>query len=248
MAIELRSIGVNVSWAPLADVHSSPTNPVIGTRAFGSDPEDVARKAVTFARALMDHGVLGCAKHFPGHGDTTTDSHHELPTVDLPLDLIRRRELPPFQALIDIDIPFVMTAHILFPQIDPVCPATLSPRIVDGLLRETLGFNNVVLGDDLDMKAIAPLFGATETVAHAMNAGCDMFCIARFPDGTSERPIELAKNMATCLTRRLITEDRLFTSFERIKRIASSRLQRSVVSPLSADVFARHGALRDELA
>jgi len=247
MAIELRSIGVNVSWSPLADVHSNPANPIIGTRAFSGEPEDVARKAVTFARALMQHGVLGCAKHFPGHGDTSTDSHHELPTVDLPLEVIRRRELPPFQALIDIDIPFVMTAHILFPQIDPVLPATVSPRILGGLLRDQMGFDNIVMGDDLDMRAVSHLFESTDAVAQAINAGCDMLCVARFPDGTSERPIDLAKNMAACLTKRLITEDRLFESFTRINRIASTRLQRSVVTQLSDEVFTRHAALCQEL-
>lgn len=247
MAIELRSIGVNVSWAPLADVHSNPANPVIGTRAFSGDPTDVAHKAVVFARALMDHGVLGCAKHFPGHGDTSTDSHHELPTVDVPFEVLRERELTPFQALIDIDIPFVMSAHILFPQIDPVRPATLSPKILGDILRGRMGFNNVVIGDDLDMRAVAHLFSSYDTVAHALNAGCDMFCVARFPDGTSERPIELAKNMAACLTRRLITEDRLFESFTRINRVATNRLKPSVVTPLEDEIFARHAALRDEL-
>ncbi|MFM1847679.1 MAG: hypothetical protein RL417_1153, partial [Pseudomonadota bacterium] len=163
IGIELASIGVNVDWAPLADIHSNPTNPVIGDRSFGSDPEMVGRYAVSFAQGLMSHGVLGCAKHFPGHGDTTVDSHLELPTLDLSAEELRNRELRPFRALIDIDIPFVMTAHILFPKIDPRFPATLSKKILGSLLRDGMGFQNIVIGDDLDMKAIAERFQASET-------------------------------------------------------------------------------------
>ena len=246
MAAELKSIGVNVDWAPLADIHSNPTNPVIGARAFGEDPEDVARKAVAFAEALMQNGILGCAKHFPGHGDTAVDSHHELPTVERSLDEIKERELIPFRAMIDIDIPFVMTAHIVFPKIDPKFPATLSEKILGGILRDTLGFTNVIIGDDLDMKAVAHRFQSNETVGLAMNAGCDMFCIARFPDGASDRPLHLAKSMAICLTKKLLSEETLFKSFTRIKKIADNRLGPSIVAPLGEDVFERHEQLRDE--
>lgn len=248
IGLELRSIGVNVDWAPLADIHTNPTNPVIGRRSFGGDPEFVARTAVSFAQAMMAEGVLGCAKHFPGHGDTAVDSHHELPTLELTGEELKNRELVPFRALVDIDIPFVMTAHIVFPKIDPRFPATLSERIVGGMLRDGMGYRNVIITDDLDMKAVAARFDASDTVGLAMNAGCDMYCIARFPDGKSDRPLHLAKGLATSLTKKLITEDRLFQSFERINRIASTRLQRSIVTPLSADVFEAHTQLKTELA
>jgi beta-N-acetylhexosaminidase len=247
IGIELRSIGVNVDWAPLADIHSNPTNPVIGDRSFGSDPETVGRQALSFAQALMAQGVLGCAKHFPGHGDTSVDSHLELPTLDLTTEQLKHRELIPFRALVESDIPFVMTAHILFPKIDPRFPATLSPRILGELLREGMGFRNVIIGDDLDMKAIAQRFDANDTVALAMNAGCDMFCIARYPDGTSERPLHLARSMASCLAKKILTEERLFESFERIRRIAA-RLTPSVVTPLDGAVFTAHARLKAELS
>lgn len=247
IGVELRSLGVNVDWAPLADIHSNPANPVIGDRAFACDPEFVGRHAVSFAQAMMAEGVLGCAKHFPGHGDTAVDSHLELPTLDRTVEELKNRELLPFRALIDIDIPFVMTAHIVFPKIDPGIPATLSTRLIDGLLRGDLGFQNIVVTDDLDMKAIAGRFELPDVATKVMNAGCDMFCIARYPDGSSDRPLAIARALATSLLKGRITEQRLFESFARISRIAATRLRGSSTSLLDDSTLQRHQQLLVEL-
>ncbi len=177
MAAELTSIGVNFILAPVCDIDSNPANPVIGDRSFGRDAETVIAAAGDFLRGLTDGGILGCAKHFPGHGDTDVDSHHALPRLDLAVEALAERELLPFKALIAAGVPAIMTAHILFPQIAGETPATLAPEILIGLLRQKLGFNGVIVSDDLGMKAIAPWFDAPEAAPKALAAGCDLLCI-----------------------------------------------------------------------
>lgn len=177
MAAELTGIGVNFILAPVCDIDSNPGNPVIGDRSFGRDAETVTGAARAFLRGLTDGGILGCAKHFPGHGDTDVDSHHALPRLNLDTEALAARELRPFQALIAAGVPAVMTAHILFPKIAGTTPATLAPEILTGLLRQKLGFDGVIVSDDLGMKAIAPWFDAPEAGAQALAAGCDLLCI-----------------------------------------------------------------------
>src|SRR5690606_11522733 len=128
MADELRSLGINLSWSPSADVNTNPENPIVGKlgRAFSSDPNAVAAYCVEFSRALQSGGIIPCGKHFPGHGDTWSDSHLELPAVELDKKLAMERELVPFKALIEAGVPCIMTAHVLFKGIDPVNPATFS--------------------------------------------------------------------------------------------------------------------------
>jgi len=174
MGRELAALGFDVDFAPVLDIHTNPANPIIGDRAFGTEPEVVAERALAFARGLDQAGVLACGKHFPGHGDTATDSHHELPRVDHPIERVERVELVPFARAAAANLPMIMTAHVVFQAIDPAVPATLSHAAVTGLLRGTLGYRGVIVSDDLDMKAIAD--PAAAAVA-AIRAGCDVLLL-----------------------------------------------------------------------
>ncbi|TAF07928.1 MAG: beta-N-acetylhexosaminidase [Nostocales cyanobacterium] len=199
-ALELKSLGINLSWSPVADIFSNPQNPIIGPRAFGTTSETASQSAREYYRGLKEGGILGCAKHFPGHGDTSKDSHLELPILDLSVEDLRKRELIPFKDLIAEQIPLIMTAHILFPQIDPEVPATLSKTILNQILREELNFQGVVVSDDLDMKAVADMFMQSGTVAQAFNAGCDLFIVSRNINSSSlERTAKIAEDFATSL-------------------------------------------------
>jgi beta-N-acetylhexosaminidase len=176
---ELRALGFDVDFAPVLDVHTNPANPVIGDRAFGVDPEAVARRALAFARGLDEAGVLACGKHFPGHGDTHTDSHLELPRIEHGWERLERIELLPFQRAAAAGIPMIMTAHVVFAALDPDRPATLSEAVVTGLLRERLGYRGVIVSDDIVMRAIADHMGADEAAVAAVRAGCDVLLVCR---------------------------------------------------------------------
>ena len=160
---ELAALGIGWDFAPVLDVHTNPDNPVIGNRAFGVTPEAVAAHALAFWRGLRGAGLVGCGKHFPGHGDTRTDSHLELPVVDHEVpDRLRAVELAPFAAAARAGIEAFMTAHVLYPALDPDRPATLSRRILTDLLRGELGFAGVIVSDDLGMKAVADRYPIEE--------------------------------------------------------------------------------------
>ena len=168
----LHRLGFDVDFAPVLDVDSNPQNPIIGDRAFSSDPEEAGVKALAFARGLLRAGILPCGKHFPGHGDTSLDSHVALPVVDAPLSLLEARELVPFRMAIEREIPLMMTAHVVYPSIDKAVPATLSRAVVTGILREKLNYGGLVLSDDLLMAAVAR-GGVVEAALASIDAGCD---------------------------------------------------------------------------
>ncbi len=176
-AREARAMGVNWVLAPVADVNTNPRNPVIGVRAFGDDPAFVASFVTEAVRGYSSMGVLASAKHFPGHGDTSLDSHLALPRVDYGRDVLERH-LEPFRAAIAAGVPTIMTAHILVSALDPDRPATLSPAVLTGLLREELGFEGVIITDAMNMAAIAEHFGTGEAAVLALNAGADMILSA----------------------------------------------------------------------
>lgn len=188
---ELASLGFNLNFAPCTDIHTNDANPIIGRRAFGTTPEDVTRYAGAFAAGMIISGVTPCLKHFPGHGDTHTDSHLELPVLHTPLDVLRARELRPFRELLRAQIPMVMTAHILFPELDDTLPATLSPRIISELLRVEMGFDGVVISDDLNMKALADHYDIPTMVDLGLRAGIDIFLICEH----TERQLEVYENL-----------------------------------------------------
>lgn len=173
LAAELRAVGVTLDYAPVLDIHTNPTNPVIGDRALAEQAREVARLGAAIVRVLQQNGVAACGKHFPGHGDTSTDSHHELPLIEHPPEQLREREFLPFRAAIDAGVATIMTAHVFIPSLDETRPATLSRRIVHGLLRESLGFPGVILSDDLEMKALANDYTVPDSAVLAIEAGCD---------------------------------------------------------------------------
>lgn len=173
LAAELRAVGITLDYAPVLDIHTNPRNPVIGDRALAEDAEAVARLGAAIVRGLQDNGVAACGKHFPGHGDTSVDSHLDLPLVEHSPDRIRRVECVPFREAIRAQVAFIMTAHVLVPSFDEEKPATLSPRIVQALLREELGFEGVILSDDLEMQAVARSYTVPDAAVEAIAAGCD---------------------------------------------------------------------------
>ena len=173
LAAELKAVGITLDYAPVLDIHTNPKNPVIGDRALAENADAVARLGAAIVRGLQDNGVAACGKHFPGHGDTAVDSHLDLPLVEHPPDRIRRVECIPFREAIRADVAFIMTAHVLVPSLDEERPATLSPRIVQDILRDELGYQGVILSDDLEMKAIAQTREIPEAAVQAIAAGCD---------------------------------------------------------------------------
>jgi beta-N-acetylhexosaminidase len=173
----LAECGVNLNWAPSADVNSNRDNPVIGVRSFGAGPELVARHTAAYVEGLQSAGVAACTKHFPGHGDTAVDSHHSMPRIDVNLDTVHARELLPFRAAIAAGSKSVMSAHILLPALDPDRPATLSPQILTGLLRGELGFEGLIVTDGMEMQAIASTYGIEHGSVLAIAAGADAICV-----------------------------------------------------------------------
>lgn len=182
MARELRAINVDMNLAPVLDVDSNPANPVIGERSFGSDPQVVAQLACALIDGLQSSGLAACGKHFPGHGDTSIDSHFDLPRLAHDLDRLQRVELAPFAAAIKAGVASIMCAHVLFDALDPQFPATMSRLVIDQLLRTQMGFNGVVCSDDLEMKAIVDHFGVEEAVVRGAMAGIDLFLVCRDHD------------------------------------------------------------------
>jgi beta-N-acetylhexosaminidase len=242
-ALELKSLGINVSWAPVADIFSNPDNPVIGSRAFGTTAQTAAQNACDYYLGLKESGILGCAKHFPGHGDTSQDSHIELPRLNLTVEDLRSRELIPFQALIEQQIPMIMTAHILFPQIDADVPATLSKSILNDILRKELKFEGVIVSDDLDMKAVSDMFMKTGTVAKAFNAGCDLFIVSRNINSSSlERTYAIAQDFSDSLDNGSLDESVVTASKARIDQLLEVTPQ-YIVHNLDEDTLLQHAKL-----
>jgi beta-N-acetylhexosaminidase len=174
-AIELQALGINLNFAPVVDVNSNPANPIIGTRAFGSSPQQVARLGAAMLNSYAQGGILAAAKHFPGHGDTDIDSHRGLPTVPRSWLDLQRVDLFPFVAAIEAGADLIMTAHVVVPALDADhCPATLSPLILDRYLRQTLGFEGLIITDSLGMGALDRSYDMAQAAALALQAGADI--------------------------------------------------------------------------
>ncbi|MEV6801447.1 glycoside hydrolase family 3 protein [Micromonospora rifamycinica] len=174
---ELAALGITLNYAPDADVNINPANPVIGVRSFGADPHLVARHTAAWVRGLQSAGVAACAKHFPGHGDTRVDSHHDLPRIEASRARLDAGELAPFRAAVAAGVQAVMTGHLLVPALDPDLPATLSRRILGDLLRDELGFSGVVVTDAVEMRAVADRYGFAGAAVRALVAGADAICV-----------------------------------------------------------------------
>ncbi len=219
LAEDLRAVGIDLDLAPVVDVDSNPDNPVIGPRSFGADPARVSECARRFIEAMQAAGVAACAKHFPGHGDTILDSHHDLPVLPHDRDRLERVELPPFRASIAAGVACIMSTHVVFEALDPGVPATLSPACIDGLLRTELGFEGVVISDDLEMAAIAELPSIEgdigEAAVRSIEAGVDLVLCCHRPD-RQRRAVEA---LIAAVDSGRISIDRLEASLRRLDHL-----------------------------
>jgi beta-N-acetylhexosaminidase len=177
LGLDLAHAGITLDYAPDTDVNSNPDNPIIGVRAFGAEPELVARHGSAWIRGLQEAGVAACAKHFPGHGDTAVDSHHDVPLIDRSRAALEECELIPFRAAIAAGVQSIMTGHLLVPAFDPDLPATLSRRILHGLLREELGFEGLIITDGIEMQGVSRKYGIEGATVRAIAAGADAICV-----------------------------------------------------------------------
>lgn len=225
---ELSTAGVDLNLAPVADVNSNPRNPVIGIRSFSSDPAVAARHVAAYTTGLQAAGVAACAKHFPGHGDTSSDSHRELPTIDVDTAVLHARELVPFRAAISVDTLAVMTSHIMVPQLDPELPATLSGPVLD-VLRNELGFEGVIVSDALDMAGASDGRGIPEAAVLALAAGCDLLCIGS--DNTGEQMSQIAEHVLQAIRSGRLSEARVRDAAHRVQRLAAVLAARRNTSP-----------------
>lgn len=185
LGADLAALGINLDLAPAVDVNTAADNPVIGTRSFGSDPALVARHAAAAVAGLQSAGVAACAKHFPGHGSTSADSHLVIATVDAPLSVLRARDLPPFEAAIAAGVRAIMPSHLRIPELTGDVPASLSRRAQTDLLRGELGFTGVIVSDGLEMRAVSDRYGIPEAAVRAVIAGTDLLCLGRDQDHLS---------------------------------------------------------------
>lgn len=244
IAEELRAIGLTMSFAPILDVDSNPKNPIIGDRAFGTTADVAARLALAFAKGIDEGGLLACGKHFPGHGDTDTDSHVELPIVRRSRGALEATELRPFELAAKTSLPALMSAHVLYPALDPDAPATLSKAISTDLLRTTLGFRGVLVSDDLEMKALSQ--EVETTAVSAIAAGCDMALVCSSEPMVRRARAALAGKMERDPAFRARCEQALERglSMRRACRpVSVTREERDAVLAGHADIAAELGAL-----
>lgn len=231
MARELAAVEIDLTFAPVLDVASNPANPIIGDRAYGATPEAASRSALAAFRATRAVGLLTCGKHFPGHGDTATDSHLELPVVARDRRALARTELPSFRAAIAARIPMLMTAHVHYPALDAELPATLSPTILTGMLRRRLGFRGVIATDDLEMRAIAGHWGPGESAVLALLAGCDLLLFCHRQDWLREAVLAIENAVASgrLPEARIAEAHRRVTRLLRWRREHARRVRLSVI-------------------
>ncbi len=211
---ELRTVGIDQDYAPVVDVDTNPANPVIGDRSLSRDAEVVSRLGVAIARGLQSEGVAACAKHFPGHGDTSLDPHKDLPRLPHARERLERVELPPFRALARAGVASVMTAHVIFEPIDPVRPATFAPDVMR-LLRTDVGFDGCAISDDLEMKAIAEHYPLDAVAPSVVAAGVDALLVCHHAD-VQHRAIDLVRAAAE---RGEIPAGRIAEARERVARL-----------------------------
>jgi len=248
MGTELAALGFNVSFAPVLDVHTNPENPIIGDRAFGTEPQAAVERALHYLRGLESvPGLRGCGKHYPGHGDTETDSHLTLPVVRRDLQTLQAVELLPFQRAIEAGIGMLMTAHVVYPDVD-ARPATLSKVWLTDMLRLRFGYQGVVVSDDLDMKAVtAEQLGIADdsgVVVESLLAGCDAFLFCQEP----ERLIRAEEALIHAAERSVQVRDRLAESAARLqtfrRTLSSGQPSRERLQQFP---FSLHLRLRDQV-
>lgn len=243
-AKELLAVGVNWNFAPVVDVNNNPDNPIIGVRAYSEDPQRVASLGVRAMHGYQNTGMLACAKHFPGHGDTSTDSHLALPTVTGDRERMNAVELVPFRALIAEGVGAIMTTHILFPALDRERPATLSPAILTGLLRHELGYDGLVITDCLEMEAIAGTIGTAAGAVQALRAGADMVLVCH----TRERQRETVQAIRAAVEDGSLPLARLDDAVRRVLAAKARFLTSPALVSASPWRDPAHDALEQEIA
>jgi beta-N-acetylhexosaminidase len=253
-AAELTAVGINLNYAPVLDVDSNPANPVIGDRALAADPETVATVGNALIAAYQAGGLIACGKHFPGHGDTSSDSHYDLPVVKRDREALERVELLPFRRAVSAGVAAVMTAHVLYPELDPTWPATLSRPILTGLLRESMGFDGLIITDNMEMRGVWGRWDADTLVHQSITAGCDLF-IGGGGGLQGQQPqtdiqLQLMEALAARLAAGRLSKDRLTESQRRIQA-AKARLPRWTRLPTESQLQRigqdRHQAVADAL-
>ncbi|TDB77661.1 glycoside hydrolase family 3 protein [Micromonospora sp. KC723] len=233
LGADLAALGVTLNYAPDADVNDNPHNPVIGVRAFGAEPHLVARHTAAWVRGLQSAGVAACAKHFPGHGDTRVDSHHDLPRIGASRSRLDAVELVPFRAAVAAGVQAVMTGHLLVPALDAELPATLSPRVLGDLLRGELGFSGVVVTDAVEMRAVADRYGPAGAAVRALAAGADAVCV-----GGEHADEAVARHLRDAVVAAVVTgelpEERLAEAAKRVGQLAAWTLATRAAGPTRA--------------
>ncbi len=240
MAQELAAVGIHCNFSPVLDLNTNPANPVIGDRSLGTEPLEVASLARAMLLGFRDHGIAGCGKHFPGHGDTDLDSHHELPVVNHDRARIDAVEMAPYRILLkDARHPLelVMTGHLLVPGLDSKRPATLSRRILHGLLRRQLGFSGLIITDDLEMGAIAATHPPEEAALLAFRAGADLLMFCHTPDCLPG----CIDSLSRALTKGHVSSHRLRRSLHRIQAFRKRLRERTPSTWRRRDLFNRIG-------
>jgi beta-N-acetylhexosaminidase len=242
---ELAAMGINVNYAPVCDVNVNPQNPVIGTRSFGEGPAEVGRLGAAMIEGLQAAGVAATAKHFPGHGDTATDSHYGTPVLPFGEERLRRVELPPFSSAIQSDVKLIMTAHIALPGLTGglEVPATLAPAIMRGLLRDELGFRGVVVSDAMDMGAIQRGLGLVVDCIAATAAGVDLLLLADYDEGFQA----VYSAVLQAARRGLLAHDEIVASAQRVLEL-KAWLSRHEQPGLEVVHCEEHRALAYEIA
>ena len=236
IAADLRACGVNFNLAPSIDVNSDPDNPIIGVRSFGARPELVATHGAAFIEAMQDGGVSVCAKHFPGHGATVTDPHHALPIVDCPIETFRTRELTPFVSAIKAGVHAMMTAHVLYPALDPDNPATLSRRLLHDLVREELGYNGVLLSSAIAIEAGQGNPDIGTVAVRAFQAGSDLLLLG--PANGEELTATIRASVTEAVRTGALSAELLETAAARVSAL------RAVAAPRTLGLDAARRAIR----
>ena len=232
---ETRAIGLNWVLAPVVDVNNNPLNPVINVRSFGETPEAVSALIQAFLRGCQAYPVLTTAKHFPGHGDTAIDSHLDLPLIPHDRPRLEAVEWQPFRSAIDAQVSSIMTAHLALPALDPAYPATLSPRILTGILRQELGFEGIIVTDALIMQASTQRYGAVEAPVLALEAGADVILMPVDPPAAIEGILEAVATGRLTEARIDASWERIWRAKQRVTSLGETSLaeQETIVSSLS---------------
>ncbi len=247
LAAELKAVGINTDFAPVLDVNTNASNPVIGDRALGERADDVARLGATIIRTLQDAGIAACGKHFPGHGDTSVDSHHGLPVIEHDRRRLEAVEWVPFRRAIVEGVAAIMTAHVLVLALDKERPATTSRAVVQAVLKDTFGFQGVVMSDDLGMKAVSEGTSQAALAVDAIGAGCDVVLLC---NSTVDEQVEALEALIRAAESGTLPASRIEDALKRQRRMKERFLLPSKAPrvPLTVIGSIEHQAVAMEMA